>query len=416
MPILNLKTSEKIKVFGPASLIVREGSLDVLGKRFRVNDRVIVHMYKSYVVHALEDSKIELILGEQASIQPVEPGEPYSEWISRAEEILSVNPEKIIVLGGVDEGKSSYTVLLSNKAVEKGLKPAVIDADVGQADIGPPAFISMSYPDRQVIWLRELKPVAMRFIGDIKPQNYKAKIIAKIGELIDKALKDGRRPVIIDTDGWINDNIAILYKSMMIEELKPDIIVVLGENIHGFFTRYRILGSRIYELRSPSIRRSRNREERRRLRSDKYREFLAEAKTVKIPMDNIIISGTPVFTGIPLDTTPLGELLKSKILYASKTPDTLYIVLESPSRIENAEYLKKIYGLGKFRVYVKGFERDHYVALTDSEGNDYPGVIEKIDYENRLIYVKTLYTDKEFRIIKFSKIKLTKEFTEQLIE
>ncbi len=416
MPTLKLSRNEKIKIFGPASLIVKNGLVEVLGKKYRVGDRIIVHRLKSYVVLAVEDSEVELILGEQATIQPVEPGEPYSEWISRAEEILSSNPDTVLILGGVDEGKSSYTVLLLNKALDKGYKPAVIDADMGQADIGPPGFITLSYPDKQVIWLRELKPVAMRFIGDIKPQNYKSKIIYKIRELISKALSDNRRPVIIDTDGWINDSFAVMYKCQMIEELKPDSIVVLGENLQGLFRRYNIIGSRVYEIRSPQIKRIRSREERRSLRSDKYKEFLAETKIVKIPFDKVIVSGMPLFSGVELDTQPLKELLKANILYASKTPDTIYLVLESPARLENIDYLKKIYGVEKYRYYIKGFEKDFYIALTDKDGNDYPGILVGIDYTDRVLIVKTIYTNVDIKIVKFSKIKITPEFLEQIIE
>jgi len=82
-----------------------------------------------------------------------------------------------MVIGQVDSGKSSVSILLSNTALNNGEKPAVIDGDVGQADIGPPGFISLSYPDSKTLWMRTLKPYAMKFIGDIKPQGHMFQII-----------------------------------------------------------------------------------------------------------------------------------------------------------------------------------------------------------------------------------------------
>ncbi len=416
MAILKLGQGERIKVFGPASITVKKGQLEVLGKKLGSGERLIIHKLKSYIVIALNDSDLEVILGENASIQSVEPGDPYNDWAQIAGNITASNTEKVIILGGVDEGKSSFSILLANKALENGLKPALIDADMGQADIGPPGFISLAYPDKQVTWMRELKPVAMKFIGDIKPQNVKYRVIHKVSELVEKAVRDNRQPVIIDTDGWISDVYAVIYKSQMIEEVKPDTIVVLGERNHGLFSRYRLIGIRVYEARAPVNRRTRSREERRMLRSDKYREFLAEAKTVKIPMDKVVISGTPIFTGRTVEVSVVNELTGVKAIYASKIHDTLYLVLGEPGRITRIDALKKVLGIDKVRYYYGGFEKNLYIAITDREGDDYPALLESVNYERRELIVKTKYTNIDPVYVKFSNIKILENYTEQLLE
>lgn len=415
MPFLKLKKNEMIKVFGPMLVIVKKGLIDILGKKAKENEQIIIHRIRSYVIRSLDDTELDINMTPDAQIQAVEETDPYLEWYKKAEEIIKEEPGKIMILGGVDNGKSSYTVLLSNIALEQNLKPALIDADVGQADIGPPGFISMAYPNEQTIWMRTLKPVSMRFIGDIKPQIHTQAIIGKTRELAMKALKDSRKPVIIDTDGWVGDTYAFIYKSRMIEDIKPDIVVVIGNELKGLFKKYEKIGIKVVELPAPTLRRTRSREERRALRSDKYREFLLDAKSLKISLDEIVVSGHPLFMGMPLDPNEITNTVGAKVLYASRTPDTVFIVLaEQPKNIRLDE-LKKVIGVPKARCYVQGFEKNMYVGLVGENGDEYPGIIEKIDYVEKTITLKTKYTGK-IKMIKTSKMKLSPEFTELLME
>ncbi len=415
MPFLKLKKDEMIKVFGPMLVRVKKGLIDILGKKARENEQVIIHKIRSYVIRSLDDTELDINMTPDAQIQAVEETDPYLEWYKKAEEIIKEEPSKIIVIGGVDNGKSSYTILLSNIALEHGLKPALIDADVGQADIGPPGFISMAYPSEQTIWMRMLKPVSMRFIGDIKPQIHIQAIISKTKELAEKALKDDRKPVIIDTDGWVGDTYAFLYKSQMIENIKPDVIIVIGDELKNLFKKYERIGIKVVELPAPTLRRTRSREERRALRSDKYREFLLDAKPLKISLDEVIVTGHPLFMGVPLNPDEITNIVGAKVLYASRTPDTVFIVLaEQPKNIRLDE-LKKTFNVPKARYYVQGFEKNMYVGLVGENEDEYPGIIEKINYVEKTIMLKTKYTGK-IKMVKTSKIKLSPEFTELLME
>lgn len=414
MPIVKMKKDEILSFFGPAAVTVLNGLIEVLSKKFGRGERIIVHKLKNYIVHAIEDTELDVSMGQGAQIQQVDENEPYLERLGIAKEIIENGYEKIMIIGGIDVGKSTLTVLLSNMALEKGYKPAVIDSDVGQADIGPPCFISMSYPEQQVLWMRELKPVAMKFIGDIKPQYHIEGIIHKLLELIGKAQNDKRKPVIIDTDGWVGDEYALNYKHRLINEVKPDALIVIGEELAVFFRKYERIGIKTYVTRTPIIRRTRNREERRMLRRDKYKEYLENAPQRKIELDNVIVIGHPLFHGveIPKPTNNQNNVFNN-ILYISKTYDTLHIVTQHHIRSEQLEVVKKTYGISKIKVYPIGFEKNMYVAVSDGS-EDYPALIEKIDYNNKSIILKTGFNG-EIRIIKLSNIRLTEDYSEQMI-
>ncbi|MCD6300854.1 MAG: GTPase [Staphylothermus sp.] len=415
MPVVKMKKDEMLKIFGPASVHVVKGEVEVLGKRFTESNRFVVHKTKSYIIRALMDSELDFTLAPNAQIQGVEENDPYLEWFSKAEEIIDKKYKTIAIVGGVDSGKSSFSILLSNLALEKGLNPSIIDADVGQADIGPPCFISMAYPSEQVIWMRFLKPAKMKFIGDIKPQNNTSNIIYKVKEFVQIALRDNREPVIIDTDGWINDIPSLLYKAKLLLELRPDVLIVLGKELYPYFKRFAKLGINIINLSVPENRKTRNREERRMLRSDKYREFLYDAPLRKVGLDDVLIANMPVFLGEEINVNELGVEPRDKVLYASRTFDTLYLVLSETVRLQGFEQLKTRFNVPKTRILVSGFENRTYVSIVDQNNDEYPGLIDKIDFVNRTIYYRCKYNIKPW-IIKFSKIKLTEDFQEQLIE
>jgi len=412
MPVLRMQENEMLKLFGPMSLTVISGEVEILNKKFKENSKIVIHRLRSYVMRSLASSELEVNMAAEAQIQQVEENEPYLEWLSVANSIAKGKVDKIVVLGGVDSGKSTFTVLLANTFVEKGFKPAVIDSDVGQADIGPPGFISMAYPEEQVIWMREYRPVLMRFIGDIKPQMHVEGVVHIVADMARRAIESGKKPVIIDTDGWIGDEHGINYKFKLVEELKPDTIVVLGSSLHGLFRRYQKLGAKIYELRSPHVKRTRSREERRMLRRDRYREYLESGKVVKVKLGDTIITGSPIFHGIELEIpSSLSPDMADKVLYITRTRDTLYLVVKNPINSEQLEIIKKICGASRLKTYLRGFERRLYVAISNGE-EEYPALIEKIDYDKREIHIRTRHII-DIKLIKVSSMRLTEDYTEQ---
>jgi len=412
LPTLKLRKDEAIVFTGPAMVTVVNGVIEIYNKRFSVNDKIIIHRFRNYVIHALEDTELDINMGEGSQIQNVDESEPYFERLKLAEEIItSSKHRKIMVIGGVDTGKSSISILLSNTAINHGFKPAVIDLDVGQADIGPPCFISMAYPSEQVIWMRELKPVIMKFIGDIKPQYVYDAIIHNAMELIDKSIEDGRNPIIIDTDGWIGDEYALNYKYKLIYELKPDALIIIGEENYTYYRVFEKMNIAVYRTRIPVYRRVRNRDERRVLRRDKYSEYLVNTSERRISLDEVVVMNNPLLQGQPI--TLQGDI-RSIIQYASRINDTLYIV---PARQLNSEMLsviKESFNVSRIKIYPHDFEKNLYIAVSDGL-RDYPGVVTRIDYENRVIYVKTRF-DGVVNMVKFSNIRLLEDYSESLIE
>lgn len=411
MPIVKLGVNEFIKIFGPASINVKTGEIDVYRKRFRNRDSFIIHKLRSCVIQSLSESELEINLGNEASIAQLDEKDPYPNWVKSLPEILGLNPRCVVVVGGVDCGKSTFSIMLANEALSRGLKPAVIDSDVGQADIGPPCFVTMSYPDNQVIWMREYRAVYHRFIGDNKPQYKTDEIICATKDLINKAFSEARDIVVVDTDGWIGDENAVSYKQKLVANVKPDVLVVIGSDLYNVFSKFEKIGVKVVALEPPQNRRTRSREERRLLRRDKYREYLSEEKVVKRSFNELVVLNNPVLNGVFVEE-PSQSI--GKILFLSKTYGKLHVVSKTSLSSEEIELLKSKYSVNHVRTYSEDYFNNLLVSLSDGD-NDYPALLVKIDFKNREFVLKTKYNI-DFKLLKFSDVKLGEDFAEEVLE
>ncbi len=410
-----LSESKAIHVYGSALIEVIKGSISIYGRRVKAFERVLLYKYRSYPLIALEESVVNIVMPEESYIKEVKDQAIY-EWMSAVDEIIDGAHKTVVVIGGVDSGKSSFTTLLSNRLIEEGFRTAVIDSDIGQADIGPPGFISLGIPDKQVIWLRELKPVLMKFIGDIRPQYCVDKVVREVVNLKNLALQELKvSAVLVDTDGWISDPRAIAYKYKLIEAVEPTALVVLGTDLKGLFKHFEREGVRVFELPSPPHAKQRDRDERRRLRSERYSSFLKEAPLRKYRLSEVVIDGLQVLQGIHVDLSKILIEAGVNAVHASVNGDTLNIVVQQSISEAEVDKVKKLFGVSNVRVYYLGFEKGLYVALTDDRGADHPGLVDEIDFLNKAIAIYTYFEGRP-KAIKFSKIKLSKEYFDQLVE
>ncbi|MEB3859660.1 MAG: hypothetical protein LRS43_00455, partial [Desulfurococcales archaeon] len=171
---LRLEKGEGVRVFGPARVRVARGLVSVLGAELGEGEEVNIDRYRSYYVKSLGSSEIEASIGGEGRIEAPSRGEePYDEWLSIADMVISSCPSRcrVAVVGPPESGKTSFTALLANRSLVRGLPTGVVDSDIGQADVGPPGFVSLAMPDSWVTWLRGLDPVDMRFVGSIEPSH-----------------------------------------------------------------------------------------------------------------------------------------------------------------------------------------------------------------------------------------------------
>ncbi|HZB99563.1 MAG TPA: Clp1/GlmU family protein, partial [Nitrososphaeraceae archaeon] len=86
-------------------------------------------------------------------------------WQEIVNKILIEKFRTILLIGDTDTGKSSLATFIVNLALKKGLKPAVIDADMGQGDLAPPTAIGGTIIENPITDLRNLDAQFYEFVG-----------------------------------------------------------------------------------------------------------------------------------------------------------------------------------------------------------------------------------------------------------
>jgi polynucleotide 5'-hydroxyl-kinase GRC3/NOL9 len=131
----------------------------------------------------------------------------------------------VLVVGGVDVGKSTFCTYLANTALKRGLMPYVIDGDIGQGDIAPPTAIGAASVTKPILDLRDLDASFFAFIGTISPAGIETLVAQRLGGL-SRQVRDFSPLQIINTDGYIRDG-GLQYKRMVCDEIQPDVVVSL---------------------------------------------------------------------------------------------------------------------------------------------------------------------------------------------
>src|SRR5689334_12910861 len=96
------------------------------------------------------------------------PADVYADWESTLAAIVEMGGSTLI-MGGIDAGKTTFTRLLVNRLVERGRRIGVIDADLGQSEIGPPACVGLALVDAPIAALSDAVPHALAFVGATSP-------------------------------------------------------------------------------------------------------------------------------------------------------------------------------------------------------------------------------------------------------
>lgn len=277
---LNLEAGKSLIVSGPALIKLIKGECEVLEAPF---NNVLIKKYKQLPVTALQDSELEINLGEGGSISKVNGDIIPDSWRSLIQ--ASLKEKRIMVIGGVDSGKNAFCTLIVNKFLKSKDKVAIIDVDVGQTEVGPPTTIGLGLIEEPIACLSNISTKLLYFAGHITPSRVKNKILIGLKKMLQHPFSLNY-PTIINTDGWILGEEAKAYKIDLINAASPSLIVGLGSED--------VLKPILEEaskpfviLDSPQLIRKRSQEERKILREDSYRSYLKNGKILVLPVNQV---------------------------------------------------------------------------------------------------------------------------------
>jgi polynucleotide 5'-hydroxyl-kinase GRC3/NOL9 len=286
-----VEAGKTLLVDGPACVKINGSCVEVLG--FSTKDkRIVVREGKRLPFFMVEKTSLDISLGTDAKVTEVDGNTVPQLWIEIFQSLLNQQnkPATILVLGKTDSGKSSFCTYLTNKLVYAKKCVAVLDGDIGQADIGPPGTISYALAAKPTIELNDLKLENAFFIGVTSPAKALSQTLEGYDAMKNEVLKKNPDFIVVNTDGWVTREEALDYKLKLIEALKPDLIVAMQIESELEPLLSKITGTPVKVVKtSPSIK-ERNPQVRHKLRQKNYSKFLKEGKVRMLYMNQYEIA------------------------------------------------------------------------------------------------------------------------------
>ncbi len=387
---------------GPGKVRVKRGKIEAVGKSVEENEEVFIPPGKTIPLEAEEKSTLSIEVKRPGEIRKIKERTIPSSWDDLISRIVKEKARTILVLGEVDTGKTFFATYLANKLLEKGVRPAVLDGDPGQSDIGIPGTLGLAVLKKQVVFLKEARISAIYFVGSHSPGLHFLPTIVGIKRLVEAGLKKANT-VIINTTGWVQSDGGRALKRAKIEILSPEIIVLLQRTnelehlIKGYAPKKIV---RIHVSKKASFTSEGERKKLRELPSTRY---FKGARKIRLPLERIATDRCYFRTG--------REMKIPGTLYAERLSgfEGTLVVTQKPLPQERLNELGK--ELGNIRSIVAGDEKGILVGLLDEKGDTLGmGRIDEIDYRKKEVLLSTPVKDGgRIRIIQFGSLRITPE-------
>jgi polynucleotide 5'-hydroxyl-kinase GRC3/NOL9 len=260
-------------------------------------------------------------------------------WEAAAAAILS-SDGVTLVLGGPDSGKSTLCRYVLAVAHAAGKQIALIDGDLGQSHLGPPATLGLNiYPPRNLN-NSGLFPDSLYFIGQTSPPGKFLELTVGLHRLAQVARSRGCWRLIVNTSGFINGPAGVRLKMAKAETLAPAFCLGLQRDreLEPVLAPLRYFCPHVLTLSVSSQARSKLFTQRRLYRQERFAGYFASACPQALDLDKVVWLGFPFGQGpvwSEAQQEQLGQLLGQEILRAETDGQTSRVLLAG--RLTRAE-------------------------------------------------------------------------------
>jgi polynucleotide 5'-hydroxyl-kinase GRC3/NOL9 len=292
--IRTVERGKTLLVDGPASATLVSGRAEVFGFTLAESRKIIIREGKRLPFHVLQTAQFELSLGTGSSASEVEGDTIPQSWAAAYSAVRGTErkPVAVMVFGGVDSGKSSFCSYLTNRLVSDGGRVAILDEDLGQSDVGPPATIAYALVTKPVTDLFNLKPARVVFVGSTSPTYAVDDTVRAVATLKTEAVANVDF-LVVNTDGWTMDEEAVRFKACLASVVEPDVVFCLEPPgpVPSLCSSFEgaLEGFTVQRVASPPLVRERDREKRKSLRELGFAKYLAGAKLRVVPLSFLTI-------------------------------------------------------------------------------------------------------------------------------
>jgi len=132
-----------------------------------------------------------------------------------------------LVLGAGDSGKTTLVTGLASALAARGELVGVVDADLGQSDVGPPTTVGLGRVRRPIENLAEAEVLGLEFLGMTSPARCMRETGEATARLVARAREQGCTRVLVDTSGLVEGAFGLALKRIKIDRVRPDLLIAL---------------------------------------------------------------------------------------------------------------------------------------------------------------------------------------------
>jgi polynucleotide 5'-hydroxyl-kinase GRC3/NOL9 len=325
-------------------------------------------------------------------LKPVHALSLYPEWADIFER-LPLSPAVVMVMGAVDSGKTTLSSMLIRHWQQQKYTTGVMDLDLGQSEVGPPATLSHALVQPPFTTLGDLAPRGLAFIGDIAPVRYVPQILVGARRMLDDLLTLEPDVVVMDTCGYVQGMGARNFKLQLVEILRPSHLFVLqrGKEMEPIIGALQnrtdwdltvVPVPALISRKSPTFR-----AENRRVLLARY---FAEAKAHTLEMDQVSFIGRRLGAGIRLtaESLRLEDAIREKLLHVERQGSYLHVIARQMLTDAEIGTLQTVTGTDQLRVLPPKAYRHLLAGLTDHAGRTFGmAIIQSVDFKERLVHL-----------------------------
>ena len=222
-----------------------------------------------------------------------------SEWEALAKHALSVIKQgcvKVMVIGGVDSGKTTLCKYLVARACTAGTTVGLVDADVGQSTLGPSSTIGAKILHKpEDAFCDDVRPPFMRFVGGMSPSGRISACVVGARRALDWVHENGAQFIVIDTTGLVDGELGKELKTRKVDLLAPDILVAIAREaeLEHILAPLEELGVPVERLRRSEAAVVRSPSTRQKFRLDKFQEYFRNSSLHEFSFDQLAIADCP---------------------------------------------------------------------------------------------------------------------------
>lgn len=331
-------------------------------------------------------------------------------WEQAVERALAARV--ILIIGETDTGKTSFTTFLANGLVARQLRVGVVDADLGQSDIGPPTTIGLGLVSQPIDRLGEAEVAGLYFVGSTSPQGHLLPTVIGTKKMTEKALALGVDRVLVDTSGLVQGELGRTLKQHKIELVDPDLLLCLqrgGESEHILRPYTRGRRPEILRLAPGAAGRKRSQEERRQHRERTLQAYFHSARALHLDLARVMLVQPSLYAGQPLPPRQLDELsgiTGDIVLWAERRGGEVTLVTPDPLREGQLRQVQKRFDDAAVVNYCLDDFQGALAGLDDADHQTLGlGIVRSIDFAKAVLVVETPVPEPAIALVRIGRQK-----------